>query len=300
MNFDQAKALRLQRWRSTLDDHDFRMQNPEAHRQTLHAMSATLAAEGLIDELQQFDMNDMANAAYWHAVEELQTAPARYCSASAYDVLQRGNGELFGCIGQSIFYATSTLADSARSSYDGKIYRDAAGANLVFNSSGKAARITGLTLTLLDGQQYDLIETGRTVQGFTYKPIEDPDIYRALVDAAQVAQECRDLRLFERMRPLLDLAMFHTCPACLDCFSSREDCLTCTGRGFVTKPAALRLAGSDRYQSLVTGVGDVNNSLCTRKAKSGECSSMTRTEADVDSKCHHSNTRVRAVKIHPQ
>lgn len=42
MNFDQAKALRLQQWRSTLDDHDFRMQNPEAHRQTLHAMSATL------------------------------------------------------------------------------------------------------------------------------------------------------------------------------------------------------------------------------------------------------------------
>jgi hypothetical protein len=32
-----------------------------------------LVAENLIDELQQFDMNDMANAAYWHAVEELQT-----------------------------------------------------------------------------------------------------------------------------------------------------------------------------------------------------------------------------------
>ena len=58
MNFDQAKALRLQQWRSTLDDHDFRMENPEAHRQTLREMSATLASEGLIDDLQCFDMNE--------------------------------------------------------------------------------------------------------------------------------------------------------------------------------------------------------------------------------------------------
>ena len=83
MNFDQAKALRLQQWRSTLDDHDFRMENPEAHRQTLREMSATLASEGLIDELQCFEMNEMANAAYWHAVEELIDTPARYCGASA-------------------------------------------------------------------------------------------------------------------------------------------------------------------------------------------------------------------------
>jgi hypothetical protein len=195
----------------------------------------------LIDELQQFDLNEMANAAYWHAVEELQTSPARYCGASAYDVLSRGNGELFGRIEQSIFYATSTLADNARSLYDGKIYRDATGANLVFNPSGVVARITGLTLTLPNGQQYDLVETGRTFEGMTYEPIEDPDLYRALVDAAQVAQEGRDLRTFERLRPRLDLARFCTCPACLDRFDRREDCQTCTGRGFVTKPSAAGL-----------------------------------------------------------
>ena len=84
MNFDQAKALRLQQWRSTLNNHEFRMQNPEAHRQTLHAMSQTLAAEGLVDPLEQFDMDELANAAYWHAVEELINAPPRYCGASSY------------------------------------------------------------------------------------------------------------------------------------------------------------------------------------------------------------------------
>jgi hypothetical protein len=82
MNFDKAKALRLQQWRSTLDDRDFRMQNPEAHRETLRSMVLILATEGLIDKLQEFDMNEMADAAYWYTVKELQNAPNRYRGSS--------------------------------------------------------------------------------------------------------------------------------------------------------------------------------------------------------------------------
>lgn len=235
MNFDQAKALRLQQWRSTLDNHEFRMQSPEAHRQTLHSMSETLATEGLIDKLEQFDMDEMANAAYWHAVEELHDSPPRYCGASSYDVVLRGTTTLFGRIDRSIFYDTSSLAVPQGSGYDGKIYPDASGANLVFNASGAVARITGLTMALPDGRLYDLVETQRVVEGVTYEPIVDPDMYRALVDTAQLAQESHDLRSFEKARPLLDLASFCTCPTCLDRFGPRDDCSTCSGKGFVTK-----------------------------------------------------------------
>lgn len=242
MNFDQAKALRLQQWCSTLDDHDFRMQNPEAHRQTLHSMSTTLVNEGLIDVLQQFDMNEMANAAYWHAVEELHGAFARYCGASSYKVMYCANAKLFGRISRSIFYAESSLASGTRFAYDGKVYQDAVGTRLVFNPSGIVARITGLTLTLADGQRCELVETGRMIEGRTVEPIDDPDTYRALVDVAQVAEECRDLPVFEKLRPLLDLARFHTCPACHDAFAPREDCSTCAGRGFVTKTLATGLS----------------------------------------------------------
>ncbi|MGY2257933.1 hypothetical protein [Pseudomonas sp. SDO55104_S430] len=234
MNFDQAKALRLQQWRSTLDDHDFRLQNPEAHRHTLLAMSATLFSEGLIDALQQFDLNEMANAAYWHAVEELQSYAVHYCGASSYDVID-GHGALFGKIGRSIFYATESLADAHPSSYDGKVYRDASGANLVLNPSGEIARISGLSLTLPDGKQYSLIETARTIDGVTYEPLDDADTYRALIDVAQVAHEGRDLRTFEKLRPLIDLACFRLCSACWDRFDQREDCSACSGSGFVPK-----------------------------------------------------------------
>ncbi|WP_454868475.1 hypothetical protein [Pseudomonas farris] len=235
MNFDQAKALRLQQWRSTLDDHDFRMQNPEAHRQHLHSMASTLVAEGLINALEQYDMNEMANAAYWHAVEELQSHPVRYCGASTYDVVARDGSLTFGEIRQTIFHTSRDNEDEVRTTYDGKVYRDGSGAKLVFNPSGVTARIEGLTLTLHDGRQFDLIETGRMILGVIYTSIDDPDMYRALVDAAQVALEDRDLNAYEKMRPFIDLARFRTCPACLDRFDRRDDCSACSGQGFVIK-----------------------------------------------------------------
>ncbi|WP_447789239.1 hypothetical protein [Pseudomonas farris] len=235
MNFNQAKALRLQQWRSTLDTPSFQIQNPEAYRQTLHSMSQGLVDEGLIGKLEQFDMDELANAAYWHVVEELHNSPTRYCGASSYGIVAHGTTELFGRIGRSIFYFASSLADPCRTSYDGKIYPDGDGADLVFNASRATARIAGLTLTLPGGGLYDLVETQRVVDGVTYEPIEDPDLYRALVDTAQVARECHNLRTFEKARPLLDLARFHTCPSCLDHFGQRDDCPTCGGKGFVTK-----------------------------------------------------------------
>lgn len=204
-------------------------------------MSASLAAEGLIDKLQCFELNELANAAYWYAVEELLNAPAHYCGASAYNVVKRGSLETLGTIGRSIFHYADTLLEGNKTFYDGKVYRDACGASLVFSPSGAIARITGLTLTFPDGQQFELIETGRTINGTLFKPVDDPDIYRSLIDSAQVAQECRDLLAFEKMRPLIDLARFCICPACLDRFDRREDCTACSGQGFVTKPLATGL-----------------------------------------------------------
>lgn len=108
----------------------------------------------------------------------------------------------------------------------------------VFNPTGTVATITGLTLVLQDGQQYDLVETGRMIEGRIVEPIDDPDTYRVLMDVAQVAEECRDLAVFEKLRPLADFTRFRICPACHDGFALREDCPTCAGRGFVTTTLA--------------------------------------------------------------
>ncbi|WP_277761520.1 hypothetical protein [Pseudomonas sp. A34-9] len=240
MNFDQAKTLRLQRWRVALNDQDFRLQNPEGHRETLHEMAATLRDEGLIDQLEQFDMNEMADAAYWHAIEELQNSPGHYRGASTYDVVQIDNGNLLGTISRSIFNFKSDEPRGASFAYDGKVYSDADCVRLTLGLSRKIGRITGLVLEL-NGRQYQLVETERMIAGITYHSISDADAYRALIDAAQVAQEERDLRAFEKVRPHIESAAFRICPACLDRFDARDDCQACAGKGFVTKTAPLGL-----------------------------------------------------------
>ncbi|POA26308.1 MULTISPECIES: hypothetical protein [unclassified Pseudomonas] len=240
MNFDQAKSLRLQRWRATLDDQDFRIQNPEGHRETLHELAAALHKEGLIDQIEQFDMNEMADAAYWHAVEELQNSPGHYRGASTYDVVQVDNGKLLGTISRSIFNFSNTEPGISSSSYDGKVYSGPEGIHLNLGLSRNVGTITGLNLEMY-GRRYQLIETQRMIRGVCHNPIDDPDAYRALVDAAQIAQEDRDLRFFEKVRPHIESAAFCICPACLDSFGARDDCPACAGKGFVTKPAPVGL-----------------------------------------------------------
>ncbi len=236
MNFSQAKALRIQRWRATLDDDAFRMQTPEGHRETLRNMATALLEEGLIDELEQFDMNEMADAAYWHAVEELQNSPGLFRGASTYDVVRVGNGKLLGTISQSIFNFASSEPRGASFAYDGKVYSDADGVRLTLNLSQRIGKISGLTLEM-NGCRYQLIETARIIAGHTHRPLSDADAYRALVDAAQVAQEERNVGTFVKLRPHIESAIFHTCPVCLDHFGERDDCAKCSGKGFVTKPA---------------------------------------------------------------
>ncbi|MGZ9668069.1 hypothetical protein ACXX9E_18625 [Pseudomonas sp. GNP014] len=235
MNFDQAKVLRLQRWRATLDDRNFRMQNPEGHRATLYEMTSALLDEGLIDHLEQFDMNEMADAAYWHAAEELQNTPEHYRGASTYDVVQIGNGKLLGTISRSIFNFVDNEPRGASFAYDGKVYADQDGARLTLGLSREIGRIIGLVLEM-NGRRYQLIETARMIAGLTHHPLYDSDTYRALIDAAQVAKEERHLRAFGQLRPHIELAAFCICPSCLDSFGVRDDCQTCAGVGFVTKP----------------------------------------------------------------
>lgn len=113
------------------------MQNPEGHRDTLYELAAALHAEGLIDQLEQFDMNEMADAAYWHAVEELQSSPGQYRGASTYNVVQIDNGNLLGTISRSIFNFANDEPRGASFAYDGKVYSDADGVRLTLGAFSK-------------------------------------------------------------------------------------------------------------------------------------------------------------------
>jgi len=239
MNFEQAKALRIQQWRNTLDDHDFRMQNPEAYRSCLLSASARLAEERLIDRIEQFDMDELANSAYWLAVEELQSIACLYHSSSYYDLVARDGSPNLGTIQQSTF--TERSEGPRIHPYDGKVYRQGEKLKLIYSTSPTNGVIEGLVLTLDDGRKFDLVETAQMINGVIHTPIEDPDVYRWLVDAMQIADENRNLKLMVKIRPVLQLARFIKCIECADRFGLRDECAACDGLGFIHKPCRPRV-----------------------------------------------------------
>lgn len=222
------------------------MQNPEGHSETLYEMTAALLDEGLIDELERFHMKEMADSAYWHAVEELQNSPGHYRGAATYNVVQIDNGSLLGTISRSIFNFANDEPRSAYFAYDGKVYSDADGVRLTLGLSRKIGKISGMVLEM-NGFRYQLIGTERMIAGVTHRPLFDADAYRAFIDAAQVAHEERDLCAFEKVRPHIESAAFCICPDCLDRFDARDDCPTCAGKGFVITPEAAGLRSKIKH-----------------------------------------------------
>lgn len=61
----------LRQWRKTLEDKQLQSRDPGLHLSILHQQSAAMAARGAIDRLEQYDLDEMANAFYWLAMEEL-------------------------------------------------------------------------------------------------------------------------------------------------------------------------------------------------------------------------------------
>lgn len=227
----ELKKEWLAKWRRILDDSASRIDNPEAHRMMCRWETRDMLEAGVIDEIEKFEMDELADAAYWHAVEELVTTPAGYTYGGYYDVIQRETSECVGHIRSNTYYsAISPGADG----FDGKVFREKNDLRLVFRNDNQTWPINGLVLTAPCGELYDLVQTAQFIYGKVYPTICDADTYRALVDCAQVALEMRDFESYRKARPLLLSAKFSKCSACLDRFGQREDCSNCAGNGFVS------------------------------------------------------------------
>ncbi|MEW5698713.1 hypothetical protein [Pseudomonas synxantha] len=232
MTSTELKMAWLAKWHRILDDGVYRMDNPEAHRTACRWEARDMLEAGVIDQIEKLEMDELADAAYWHAAEELATAAEGYMFGGHYDVVHRVSSECVGRIIANTYYSSiSPGADG----FDGKVFGDKHDRRLVFRHNNEAWSMNGLELTASSGELYDLVQTAQVINGKDYPIIGDADAYRTLMDCAQVALEEHDFENYRIARPLLLSARFTKCAACLDRFGSREDCITCAGNGFVTK-----------------------------------------------------------------
>jgi len=229
----------LERWRVMLDDTKLLRDMPRIYRDNLLNLSEDLQRRGVIDCLERFDMDEMANAAYEHEIEEQLVLRRYYIGPGNYKLLQDGArvGEARGCR----LYLGASTRDLPPNMYTARIERTGNGLEAISKYFEVVGRVEGKEYITADGEVYELVETSRIVVNVETHAIDDPDIYRALLDAIQHTAERGDIQRHDSLTTRASISVFMPCPACEDVFSRREDCIECNGRGFVTEsPARFR------------------------------------------------------------
>jgi hypothetical protein len=224
------KAEWMALWRKRLDDQESRMSSPEAYRDICIAISQDMIDAEVIGHLEKLEMDELANAAYWHAVETLIDCEPAFIQSGFYDVIPRTGGPRIGTLCGHIYYP-----EDLGGNWAAQVTDHAGTRRLVFRISAEVWAMDGMTLTRPDGCICDLVLTGQRIRGIEYYNIDDPDAYRALTDTAQFALENHDYGTYQRARPLLMAAQFTKCSTCIDHFAKREECQTCLGQGFVRR-----------------------------------------------------------------
>lgn len=234
----QAIDASLERWRGMLDDVALLRDMPRIFLDNLLNLTEDLHRRSVIDELERFDMDELARAAYDHEME-LRLVLYRYFQFSGdYMLLRDGTraGELRSV---RLFLGTDT-ADRRPASYDARIERTANGLEAITQFSEVIGHLDGKCYIAATGEVYELVETSRCA-GRDTPAIDDPDHYRAVLDEIQYAAEQDDSKRHAVLTTRASISIFMPCPTCEDRFSQREDCTGCAGLGFVREtPARFR------------------------------------------------------------
>ncbi|WMN19845.1 hypothetical protein QL104_10660 [Pseudomonas piscis] len=183
----------------------------------------------IISIAEKFELDEIADAAYWHTVETLIDCEPDFIPSAFYDLVARDGNPSIGRISSGLFYSAGC------SSYSAQVMGEKKDRHLAFRINRDVWKMDGMTITAPDGRVHDLVITGQRINGIEYTNIDDPDTYRALADCAGLALENHDFETYQRARPLLLASAFKKCPECLDRFAAREDCQPCAGRGFVAR-----------------------------------------------------------------
>ncbi|WP_419735658.1 hypothetical protein [Pseudomonas sp. COR18] len=195
-----------------------------------------MAATQIIDQIEKLEMDEIANAVYWHAVETLIDCEPAFMTAGFYDVVPRHGGPALGKISTMIYYPDAT--EDEFGAWAAQVMPENGTRRLVFRINAEVWGMDGLTITRPDGSVYDLVLTGQRINGREYSNIDDPDVYRALVDTTQIVLENQDFGDYQRARPLMAAAAFVKCSSCMDRFALRKDFQNCRCLGFIVRSSS--------------------------------------------------------------
>jgi hypothetical protein len=219
-------------WHGRLVD-PTKWRNPPAQFRYLIQVLDRLTVLQQLDPLERFDLAELAASAFCHFTEE---SPADWRHpASNYDVYNDA-GEKVGSILGNRYFLHAPVAKPGPMDFFAQIQQTDGKFQVLTRSYAVYGELIERHIHTGTGQRLTLVETGRNFGGKDRTRLDDPDIYRAVVDAALIALEEGDMSTYVALWEKENFSIFRQCSRCRDRFDTREDCCACDGRGFVTNP----------------------------------------------------------------
>ncbi|WP_260498066.1 SOS response-associated peptidase family protein [Pseudomonas sp. MSSRFD41] len=197
----------MAQWRRYLDDQESRFNNPEVHRSMCRLLSQDMLDERIISAAEKFELDELADAAYWHAVETLIDCEPDFMPSGFYDLIARDGGPSIGKLSGTLYYPAD------RNGYAAQVIGERGNRRLVFRMTRTAWKIDGMTITTPNGRIHDLVITGQRINGIEYTNIDAqggmvdihdrrpvvlaPDLAREWLDPATPKERAEQMALYQ-------------------------------------------------------------------------------------------------------
>jgi hypothetical protein len=221
---NKTEALAL--WHQRLNDKR-EWTTPGLNHRFLTRMADDLQAAAMIDPLERFDLVELARAAFFHYTED-GNREWRH-PASHYAVYDPSAVQI-GSLIHGRYYFHGPDQDPHHAGYFAFLKDDN---SIIIGTYAMYGTLEERFIYTEDGHRLTLVEISRQIEGVLCQRLDDPDRYRALIDAAALALEHGGFDRYIKLWEAHDFSIFRKCSHCYDLFALREDCETCSGRGFV-------------------------------------------------------------------
>jgi len=229
---DDKKAQALAEWyRSYRAPGGWR--NPSAHYRYLTRLADNLWRSEIIDPMERFEMQELVTGAFCHHVEE--SPPEWRNPAAEYDVFNE-TGAQVGSVSGNRYFLHGPGAKPGPMEFFAQIHDAEGDRPVITRTYAPYGVFRDRYIFTETGQKLTLVETGKMVDGVMVSRLDDPDVYRSIIDAALLALEEGNMARYVALWERENFSVFRQCSRCCDRFELREDCSACTGAGFVEDP----------------------------------------------------------------
>jgi len=209
--------------------------NPFAHYRYLMRLADDLLRLGQIDLEDRFERIEILIGAFTHHVEE---TPVSWRNPAADYEAYNSAGFQTGSVNGNRYYLHGAGIEPGPMEFFAQIHdADDNGEHPIITRTYQPyGRLAGRYIFTDTGSKLALVEKTVMVNGASVTRLDDPDTYRAIVDAALLALEDGDMVRYIALWQKENFSIFRQCSACCDRFELREDCAACAGMGFVEDP----------------------------------------------------------------